>query len=75
LKPLLDHLPTLRSTWMLLPADVMHNVRMGPYMKICSQVVSVGRLYWMENRIKGVDNFCWFLFYNDWSGDTRFRGR
>ena len=75
LKPLLDYLPTLKPTWMLLPADVMHNVRMGPYMKICPQIVSVGRLYWMENKIKGVDNFCWFQFTNDPAIDTRFRGR
>lgn len=74
LKPLLDHLPTVLPTWLLLPADVMHNVRMGPYMKQCSDVISVGRLYWMENKVRGVDNYAWFCFRNDIQ-DTKFFGR
>lgn len=65
LQPLLDHLPTLRPTWLLLPADVMHNKHMGPYMNKCTEIVSVGRLYWMDNKVKGVDNFAWFLFSDD----------
>lgn len=65
LQPLLDHLPNLRPTWLLLPADVMHNKRMGPYMNKCTEIVSVGRLYWMDNKVKGVDNFAWFLFSDD----------
>lgn len=75
LKPLLDHLPTLKPTWLLLPADVMHNKRMGPYMENCAWIVSVGRLYWLENRVKGVDNYCWFRFHQSWDNDTRFVGR
>ena len=74
LQPLLDHLPNLAPTWLLLPADVMHNVRMGPYMKKCSYIVSVGRLYWMENKVKGVDNYCWFNF-TDTEVTTEFYGR
>ena len=65
LQPLLDHLPTLKPTWLLLPADVMHNKRMGPYINKCTEIVSVGRLYWMDNKVKGVDNFAWFLFSDD----------
>lgn len=64
LQPLLDHLPELRHTWLLLPADCMHNKRMGGYMEMCSHIVSIGRLYWMDNKIKGVDNYCWFRFVN-----------
>lgn len=62
LQPILDHLTSLRPTWMLLPADYMHNVRMGPYMKKCRLIVSVGRMYWEDNKVKGVDNYCWFNF-------------
>ena len=65
LQPLLDHLPTLLPTWLLLPSDVAHNKRMGPYMNKCTEIVSVGRLYWMDNKVKGVDNFAWFLFSDD----------
>lgn len=75
LKPILDHLPKIKPTWLLLPADRMHNVRMGPYMKICEKVVSVGRMYWQENKVKGVDNFAWFLFNDHTLKTTEFIGR
>lgn len=74
LQPLLDHLPKLKPTWLLLPADVMHNKRMAPYMNRCRFIVSVGRLYWMDNKIKGVDNYAWFKFVNE-QVETIFYGR
>lgn len=75
LQPLMDHMISLLPTWLLLPADVMHNVRMGPYMKRCVKVVSIGRMYWEENKVKGVDNYCWYLFDKDHEGPTQFIGR
>ena len=75
LQPLLDHLPTLLPTWFLLPSDVAHNKRMGKYMMGCSDIVSVGRLYWMDNKIKGVDNFAWFCFHQFVQPVTKFHGR
>lgn len=75
LKPILDHLPKIKPTWLLLPADYMHNIRMGPYMKISRKVVSVGRLYWEENKVKGVDNYAWYLFDDNFCGQTVFVGR
>jgi hypothetical protein len=74
LKPILDHLPTLAPTWLLLPADYMHNVRVGPYMAKCAKVVSVGRMYWENNKKKGVDNYAWYLFTNN-ETETTFYGR
>ena len=74
LQPILDHLPTLKPTWLLLPADYMHNVRMGPYMKKCERIVSVGRLYWEPNKKKGVDNYAWYKFVNE-PVETTFYGR
>lgn len=75
LQPLLDHLPTIAPTVLLLPADVMHNIRMAPYMKKCSGIASIGRLYWVEDKpIKGVDNYAWFMFH-DYEVDTKFYGR
>lgn len=74
LKPILDHLPTIRPTWLLLPADYMHNVRMGPYMAKCEKLVSVGRLYWEPNKKKGVDNYAWYKFVNE-PVETTFYGR
>jgi hypothetical protein len=75
LQPILDHLICFLPTWLLLPADYMHNVRMGPYMKQCEKVVSIGRLYWEENRVKGVDNYCWYHFNKKYDGKTEFVGR
>ena len=75
LQPLMAHMISLLPTWLLLPADFMHNVRMGPYMKQCKKVVSIGRMFWQDNQIKGVDNYCWFLFDKDHKGPTEFIGR
>jgi len=75
LEGLLKHLPTLRPTWLLLPADMAHNVRMAPYMARCSKVISVGRLYWQEDKpVRGVDNFAWYKFH-DTEQTTIFIGR
>lgn len=75
LQPIMDHLISLLPTWLLLPADVMHNVRIAPYMKKCVKVVSIGRMYWQDNKVKGVDNYCWYLFDKDHVGPTEFIGR
>lgn len=74
LEPLLDHLPKLKPTWLLLPADCFHNKRMFPYVEKCSDIVSVGRLYWMDNKVKGVDNYAWGRFTHE-KTKTTFHGR
>lgn len=74
LQPLLEHLPTLLPTWLLLPADCFHNKRMSQYVEKCSDIVSIGRLYWMGNKIKGVDNYAWGRF-TDEKTTTTFYGR
>lgn len=78
LQPLLDHLPTLKPTWLLLPADFMHNKRSAPYMKNCSDILSIGRLFWVikdGKGIKGKDNYCWFCFTDGYHHRTEFTGR
>ena len=74
LDPIITHLSSLLPTWLLLPADMMHNKRMYPHMQRCSKVVSVGRLYWEENKVKGKDNYCFYLFH-DSPHTTVFYGR
>jgi hypothetical protein len=68
LQPMLEYLPTLLPTWLLLPADMAFNKRMSDYMKQADKFVAVGRLWWFENedgkKIKGVDNFAWIRFTN-----------
>lgn len=79
LQPLLEHLPTLRPTWFLLPADFMHNKRSSPYMGICPRVLALRRLYWITEPdvkpIKGKDNYCWYQFYARYRGHTTFYPR
>jgi len=49
LLPMIDHFVRLKPTWLLLPADLMHNKYFRPYMRMCNEVISVGRLYWFTN--------------------------
>jgi len=80
LLPIMDHL--MQSgipLWLLLPADIMHNKYMSPYMLKCKTVVSIGRLCWFPNEVtgklvKGVDNYCWFEYVN-YETPTTFHGR
>jgi len=78
LLPCIEHLSKLRPTWLLLPADMLHNKYMTPYMKKCELVLSVGRLCWFPNdqgkMVKGVDNYCWYKFV-DYETGTIFKGR
>jgi hypothetical protein len=81
LQPLLEHLPTLKPTWLLLPSDFMHNKQSRPYMDNCKYIVSVGRLFFhkagestLDIKYKrGTANNCWYLFTNE-PQETRFRG-
>lgn len=81
LEPLVEHFITLKPTWLLLPADFMHNKRSGSLMKRCSKVVSIGRLYWVLDEgvkpIKGKDNYCWYYWRKGGDTDypTEFIGR
>lgn len=77
LMPILSHFITLKPTWLLLPADYMHNVYFGDAMRKCQKVVSVGRLKWIkDSKHTSVDNFCWY-FWPQWATQeaTVFRGR
>lgn len=49
LLPLIEHWSSLRPTWLLLPATFMHVKYAQPYMEKCSNVVSIGRLYFFKN--------------------------
>jgi len=76
LKPLLDKFISLRPTLLLLPADFMHNKRMGSYMEICESIISIGRVKWIEgSKTAGVDNYAWYLFDKEHTGKTTFIGR
>ena len=77
LMPMLDHFITLKPTWLLLPADLMHNVYFGEAMRRCSKVVSIGRLKWIKDSPHAsVDNFCWYFWpQHSIQQETVFKGR
>ena len=65
LQPLLEHFIFIcrRPTWLLLDADMMHNIRMHTFMNRCFKIVSVGRLKWVpDSAHQSLDNFAWYGF-------------
>lgn len=76
LHALIDHLSSLRPTWLLFDADWAHTLQSKPYMPKCVKIVSVGRLIWIPGtNTSGKDNCAWYLFDANHSGPTEFVGR
>ncbi len=61
LHPMIDHFSLLKPTWLLFDADWVHTKQSAEYIKICSKIVSVGRIKWFGN-MTGKDNCAWYLF-------------
>jgi hypothetical protein len=71
LLPMIDHFISLKPTWLLLPADYIHNKYFSSYMSKCSKVVSVGRLKWFkDSKHSSTDNFAWYFWQQCASEDT-----
>lgn len=52
-------------TWLLMDAGWMHTIQCKPYIKYCTDIVSVGRVKWIEDsKGKGKDDCCWYKFVN-----------
>ena len=50
-------------TWLLLPADYMHNMYFTEFENMCVRIVSVGRVKWIEDsKHTGKENCVWYLF-------------
>lgn len=61
--------------WLLFDADWPHTKQSAPYMKWCSDIVSVGRLIWIPGTTtSGKDNCAWYRFSKD-AKFTKFHGR
>lgn len=78
LHPMIEHFITVAPlTWLLFDADWMHTRQSVPYMRYCHDVVSVGRVKWIEgSKMTGKDNCCWYAFRSDYNGGSaRFWGR
>lgn len=76
LKPLMDRWIDLKPTILLLPADFAHNLRFTPYLDVCTKIVSVGRVKWIEDSTaSGVENYSWYFFDKNNNKPTEFYGR
>ena len=63
LHPIIENLANQLPTWLLFDADWMHTKQSEPYMKMCSKIVSIGRVKWIEgSKSVGKDNCCWYRF-------------
>ena len=75
LHPFIEYFAQKRPTWLLFDADWMHTKQSEPYMKMCSKIVSIGRVKWIEgSKSVGKDNCCWYLFQEK-AQRTQFYGR
>ena len=70
------HLSNSKPTWLLLPSDMLCNVRSARLVDRCALVVPVGRLKWIEgSEHSGVDNCAWMRFEGQHKGGPKFMPR
>lgn len=63
LHQMIMHFKDLKPTWLLFDADWAHTKQALPYLKYCTDIVSVGRLIWIEGTtMTGKDNCAWYRF-------------
>lgn len=63
------------KAWLLFDADWMHTKQSAKYMPYCSDIVSVGRVKWIEGSANtGKENCAWYAFSAHKIG-THFTGR
>ncbi len=67
LHPIIEHLlANAKYTWLLLGAGWMFSQRAAPYMKFCSDIVTVGRLKWIPGtKWDAQDDCVWLRFAKD----------
>ena len=60
---LIGHFARILPTWLLLETDWASTKQAAPFMPSCSDMVSVGRLRWIEGTtMSGKQNFAWYRF-------------
>ena len=60
---LIWHFARFLPTWLLLETDWASTKQAAPFMPLCSDIVSVGRLRWIEGTtMSGKQNFAWYRF-------------
>lgn len=75
LHPMIEHFRQLRPTWLLFDADWMHTRQAAPFLRQCTDIVSVGRVKWISgSKHTGKDNCAWYRFDTS-EAQTRFWSR
>jgi len=60
---LISHFARILPTWLLLETDWAFTKQAIPFMTSCSDIVTVGRLRWIEGTtMSGKQNFAWYRF-------------
>lgn len=60
---MIDHFRHLKPTWLIFEADWAHTKQSIPFMKYCSDIVSIGRMKWIRNsKHGGLKDCCWYKF-------------
>jgi len=77
LHKMIDHFTVIAPfVWLLFDADWCHTQQSKPYMPMCTDIVSVGRLIWIPGtKTSGKDNCAWYRFERGNANGTRFHGR
>jgi hypothetical protein len=64
LEPMIVRFSEIAPTWLLLEADFKHNLNAAPYIPMCSDVVSIGRIRWFDDtEHEGKTNYAWYRFH------------
>ncbi len=73
---LIAHFENIRPTWLLLDADWAHTKQAAPFLPHCSDIVSIGRVKWIEgSKYTGKDNAAWYRFHIRHTAGPVFHGR
>lgn len=76
LHQMLQLFPRLAPTWLLLEADFKHNARAAPFISMCTDVVSIGRVRWFDDtKHEGKANYAWYRFHAQHSRGPVFHPR
>ena len=67
LHPLIEHLLDISGEcWLLFDADWPHTKQSAELMRLCTDIVPVGRVKWIpDSPHTGKDNCCWYRFSMD----------
>jgi hypothetical protein len=70
------HFARSLPTWLLVETDWASTKQAAPFMPMCSDIVSVGRLRWIEGTtMSGMQNFAWYRFDARHSVGPRFHAQ